>query len=372
MWAGTPDSPWVIGAPSNHRGLGAGPARAGGAGGVGGALRDGGAALRFVGLAVGAIVLIVAGLAVAGVGDVGAVVARVPVSAVVVALVGSAGYLWLKGVALAWSVRAAGGRVTLVRSWRALVEGIAVEAVTWPGKVWADGYRAARLSDVRGAQGLARAALGVGLARAGALVSGGVFGALALGALGAEGMAKVEADSVGGADAEGVVIKIVLALGLAACLCTAVWGARRLRLLSAGVGWRRAGAAACASTVATGVDVVSVAWVCWLVCGADPVELWPQYVLVGMVASATGLPLGLGVIDAGLYVVLTQRLGVAGPSALAGVALCRALGPGLSVAVGASSLLARGVEGRERDCEDVRDGGFVGSVGGSEVRRPAA
>jgi hypothetical protein len=342
-----------------------------------------GRALRLIGLASGAAALLVAGLAVVSAGESGGpgasareITQRVPALAVVVAVAGCATFLGLKGLALALAARAAGCSAGALGATRALVEGIAVEAVTWPGKLWADGYRVARLSERGEPRAFASAAVGVGLARAGALVSGAVLGAAALLTLGAD--ARLSAGTAEGG--VGLVwVKLTLAVGLVACLVLGVWGARRLRLLSARVGWRGAAAGAGASTVASAVDSLCVAVVCWLVCGADPLAVWPHYVLVGLVASATGLPLGLGVVDAGLYAVLTQRLGVAPAAALAGVVVCRALGPGLSLLLGAALLLARGMawpagtpEQRAGGPGDAARGGPGGPVPAGEALGPRA
>jgi hypothetical protein len=274
-----------------------------------------------------------------GVRPIEAVWNAIPNLAVVVAVLGGVAFLALKSMALQLGVRAAGREIGETRAARTLCEGIAVETVTWPGKAWADAYRVARLrgrDDVRASLSLAEAAVGVGIARAGALISGSLFGLAALITLSVQGAA----DS---ATVDAAWIKIGLAAGCIGFTLMAAWGIRRLRLLPRGVRWSAAAGSLAAAVFASLADLVSVSIVCLLVAGVSPSQLWPHVVLVGIVATAAALPLGIGVIDAGLFLVLTQRLGADERSAVAAIACVRACGPGLSVTLGVLSLLARAV-----------------------------
>ena len=96
---------------------------------------------------------------------------------------------------------------------------------------------------------------------------------------------------------------------------------------------------------AAAVDVVTCAAICWLLCGTDPFVVAPGYVLLTGVAAASSLPLGAGVLDAGLFALLTSRLGVQTPDALAAVACYRICGPGLTLLTGGLVLVLDGDAG---------------------------
>ncbi|MCX5691736.1 MAG: hypothetical protein NTV94_18415 [Planctomycetota bacterium] len=90
------------------------------------------------------------------------------------------------------------------------------------------------------------------------------------------------------------------------------------------------------------IDVVACAVICWQICGTDPWLVAPGFVLLTGIAAATSLPLGAGVLDAGLFALLTSRLGAEHENALASVLCYRLCGPGLTVLVGGLSFgLAR-------------------------------
>lgn len=227
-------------------------------------------------------------------------------------------FVILRGMLLAQSAAAAGLRVALPSACRLFCEGVAVELVSWPGKLWADGYRAAAISR----DGTARQrVLALALFRGGTLLGAALAAAAAL-AFAAGG---------GWPWALALVFLAAAGVGLGASRPAAL-AARPLRLT-----FRLAILAAAGSAC----DAAAIALAAWIIAGVDPLAFAAFYILSAIGVSLAGLPMGLGLLDLLCWQVLIQRFRVDPASAAAIVALYRATGPLLTVLLGALGLALR-------------------------------
>lgn len=206
-------------------------------------------------------------------------------------------------------------------TWRAcgrgFVEGACVEVVSWPGKVWADAYRQWlwRPAPVR------HRLAGIALFRV----------CTALGSLGCVALAGLVLAREGAG---------ATMAGAAALVAAIIVLRRRLRgATSLGAGATRAmPGLTLGAMLGTLVDAASFGLVAWIVAGLHPLAIMPMVVLVGFVGAASTLPLGLGVVDAGLWWVLTQVARVPHAESLATIVMYRACGPGLTLGLGVVSM----------------------------------
>jgi hypothetical protein len=242
-------------------------------------------------------------------------------------------FVALRSLLLLVSLRAAGVGVDARSSARLFVEGVAVEAFTWPSKLWADGYRVARLPGP-----LASRLAALALFRLGTLGGSGLL--LALLAAAGDGPVRV----IAGTLAVGLLALLGVRLGRlgsaiappaasnASGPCRAGARPRVVRLARAVPGAVTLGLAGSLA------DAAALALVLVLAAGIDPMQVLPALQLVSMAGAASGLPLGLGVFDAGAVTVLTAAAEVPVPAALAAVAVYRLTGPGLTLVLGLCSL----------------------------------
>lgn len=206
---------------------------------------------------------------------------------------------------------------------RAFVEGTCIECVTWPGKVWADAYRTSLLR----AEGFGWKSAATALVR---------FRIATM--LGAACMLLL-ASAIGSAWHAGITLVAAGSMILVA--------SQRMRTQAKAGGSGRASLASLSAWGALGslLDVASAAMVVWMITGVSPLEFAPLYVLVTLVASASTLPLGVGIAEVGGWWVLTKMLGVDAGAAAMAVATYRIAGPGLTLLLGAASLAGRCARG---------------------------
>ena len=223
-------------------------------------------------------------------------------------------YVFLRAVLLARASRDAGVPLTNLRAWSIFVQGVAVEAITWPGKAWADAYRLTQMpssplrSRLAAIASFRVATIGAGLS------IGCIAGAIEFGAE-----------------------TICIAAAIAAL---SIWATARRRssarinLPSRGLVH---GSLACAGSC---VDIAAASLAAWSLAGVPPEHFAPWYALIALGGAATGVPLGLGVVDGALALVLIERFGVARPEAIASVLLYRTTGPFTTAACGLIAWLA--------------------------------
>lgn len=218
------------------------------------------------------------------------------------------GFVACRAVALA---RATGG-IGAVSAGRIFVEGACVELVSWPGKVWADCWRYARLAEAAGASPH-RSALGALLRfRVGTVAGAGA--ALVLGAVLLEG------------------VWAWIALACAAGLGVLAW--KRARRAGGG---QRLGPIVAWGALGSCVDVLALGLVAWAIAGVAPWDVMGWHAMLMVLGAVSLLPMGLGVVDVGLWFALTRMLGVGAGEAGAIVLAYRVSGPGLTLALGAAS-----------------------------------
>jgi hypothetical protein len=263
---------------------------------------------------------------------------RITPAALAIGVLGGAGFISLKCLSMSKAASAASIRLSPIAPLGLFTQGVVIELVTWPGKAWADGFRTMRLRKVAGIS-LVRAAAVVLTARAGAVAASAAMITIAAGLSLMEGRWNDESRgwaplAVAGA-AAGIAVAVV------------VWSTR----------YRHAGRSlpvnplaliemSLAAGAAAIIDVVACSLICQQICGTDPWLVAPGYVLLTGIAAATSLPLGAGVLDAGLFALLTSRLGAEHENALAAVLCCRLCGPGLTLLVGGLLLGLVGASGR--------------------------
>jgi hypothetical protein len=216
----------------------------------------------------------------------------------------------------------AGLKVSLGRAMRLFCEGVAIESVCWPGKAWADVHRASALGEGT----MARRAAALGLFRLGGGVGGLMIAAVACAiSLGAGWPAVLV-----GAVAMLCVIAAVIAKRNRTTDGPANpnWSWRVSRLIAWG-----ALASACdmaaITLLAAKVGHVNVQWFVGV------------FAVTSVIAAASMLPLGLGVLDLGCWHVLTTYAGLDASAATTVLLLYRLTGPLLTASIGAVLLLLR-------------------------------
>jgi uncharacterized membrane protein YbhN (UPF0104 family) len=240
-------------------------------------------------------------------------------------------FVMAKAGALQSAARAAGIVITRGTAARVFAEGTVIETVTWPGKVIGDAYRVALLGSGR----LAGRLKTLLLWRAGAL--GVTACALTCAAL-AAGQRLLPEASVGS-----VVMAVFVSMAGAAVLWLA---ATRMRwLCSEGGGEKQAGRRsglriAAWSAAATLSDLAMMGTIATVVSGVDAWQFLPLFVVASAVATASTVPLGVGVLDAGCYAALVL-LRAAPDEAMAVVMVYRVCGPGFTLLCGALSMALR-------------------------------
>jgi hypothetical protein len=232
------------------------------------------------------------------------------------------GFVIGRGCLLSRAARLAGVSITSSEGCRLFCEGVAVELVAWPGKAWADLYRAASLpSCTRWQRGKTLVVF-----RAGTLAGSLVMIVVTLGFWAPERrwpqiLAVLAAAALGG------------------------WVLRRrlqrhqlsgpvLGLLGPGV-------------LAAGCDLAGISLTAWMLAGVNPLHFAGWFVLAGALAALSNLPLGLGVLDLGCWHVLTHQFGVEASTAAGIIALYRLTGPIPTLLLGALGLLARATPWRQ-------------------------
>jgi hypothetical protein len=241
------------------------------------------------------------------------ILAAHPAAAFICAVL-STGFIAGRGWSLHAATKLAGGSSSFTGSVRTFAEGAVVDAVTWPGKLWADAYRASKLSGSWALRLRAIAAWRIAIAAANGLLAAA---ALALTVKDAQGPA-----------GEWSITVVVAAL---AWLST-----RRTRMTTS------IAAMGALSLAASLCDIAMMSILAWAVAGVNPMVMAPRFVLASMVAAGSGVPMGLGVLDGACYLMLTAELGVESTSALAVVGGYRLLGPVLTLTAGIASLLLGG------------------------------
>lgn len=246
---------------------------------------------------------------------------------------GGIGFIACKSLSIQYAAAAASVKLSFDVAVRLFTQGVLVESVTWPGKAWADSFRTLQLRRHTGISLLHAAGVTMA-ARTGAIGASSVMVGFAAATLVLNGQWTDDAmgrTQLGGAAAVGC---IAVGVGV---WCIARKRAQLAVKLKPGAAVRMV-LAACA---ASAFDVAGLCTICALICGADPWSVAPAYVLLSGVAAASTLPMGAGVLDAGLYALLTTRLGVDQPSAVAAVLCYRVCGPGLTIAVGGVTSMVR-------------------------------
>jgi hypothetical protein len=99
----------------------------------------------------------------------------------------------------------------------------------------------------------------------------------------------------------------------------------------------------CAATL---VDALAFGACAWAMAGADAMVVAPLFVLAGFAAGVSTVPMGVGVLDAGLYTALVHGAGVEEGAAVAIIAVYRAAGPMVTLVLGATSAGQRWFFGR--------------------------
>lgn len=211
-------------------------------------------------------------------------------------------------------------RMTTVETARLFAEGVAVEAVTWPGKIFGDAYRITRLSN----HGPGRAARTLLVFRASSmLVTTALIGASIL----------VLAHSAGDAlVATAAILAATVFVGLGLRRARSRLGATGLHATARTVVWCL-GASVC--------DFTACCAGAWLIAGVAPLHLAPHFILAAALGVASTAPLGLGVFDAALFGIMTTFFQVPTEQALASVIAYRTFGPGLTLAAGTLSMCSR-------------------------------
>jgi hypothetical protein len=233
-------------------------------------------------------------------------------------------FIGLKGWAIMAAARAVGVRLSIREACRAFVGGVAVEAFTWPGKAWADGYRVHRLS----AYGAGTALQIIAWWRIGTMFASTSLALVATMVLGQQSMQHASAWQamwVGGAG-----LMLLIALWMLRRSMSRIGVVRpSLRILARVV---------VLSIVASLIDTSAACVSAWMHAGVEPWVLAPRFQVLGMVSAASTMPMGLGVLDASFYAVLTRDLGVAPDQAVMTVTAYRLLGSGTTLMVGVFTL----------------------------------
>ncbi|MEM9348040.1 MAG: prepilin-type N-terminal cleavage/methylation domain-containing protein [Planctomycetota bacterium] len=231
-------------------------------------------------------------------------------------------FINLKSLALRCSARHAGVPLRFRTGARLLCEGVAIECLSWPGKLWADGYRVKML----GAGPVRTRVLALAIFRIASIV--GVMVALALAAAAIDGFSSMDGMALLGVVLMGLVFVRIRTQQAGAAT------ARHLRGLIMPV---------VLSLFAVIVDAAAASLIAWSLAGVDPLVFAACFMVCSVLASASGMPLGLGVLDAAGWIVLTGFFGVDAGTAAAVVLLHRLCGPVLTLLIGSLLLLQRGL-----------------------------
>jgi hypothetical protein len=228
-----------------------------------------------------------------------------------------------KGMAWSACAQSFGLPVPYQQAIRVFCESVCVDLVTWPGKLWSDVYKYRMLGD---AAKRTRAGVVFSFRLSAALATALVFAAAAL-----AGMAQL-------AEAQSLGPYAVALLGLGA---GSIWWLR-----SRGGDTLRAAAGATLrglpwALLASVADVGAMAWLAHGIAGVPMAAFATWYVLIAAGAMVSTAPLGLGVLDTGTWLVLTQVYNVGSVEALAVVTLYRITGPFLTAGLGMTGLLIR-------------------------------
>lgn len=221
----------------------------------------------------------------------------------------------LRAATLALAARVCARPLSLPSAWRLFLEGACIEALSWPGKLWADAYRIAALGRPRHA---AISALLVWRAAS-------VLGTLSVLA------------AVGGTALAGTHPPTTL-LGAVAIATVLLLAQRDRRLV------QQTGSIAMLTPLAgaaTLCDVLAAVTLAWGLAGADPVWFAGAYCGLAAVSAASSLPLGIGILDLGLWSLLVLHTGATPAGAAIVVGAYRLTGPVTTLALGAVSLAAR-------------------------------
>ncbi|MDX2147131.1 MAG: hypothetical protein SFZ23_06370 [Planctomycetota bacterium] len=222
----------------------------------------------------------------------------------------SLAFVWFKGLSLRAAVASQGQRIGRLPAARLFAEGVAIELVSWPSKLWADVYRVSQLPT----SPLSQRISGIAIFRVAAVVSTGATLAV--------GVALQQASFM-----LTLALLVGLAIGLTCLLARRACGTFRAAL--------RAMPSALA---ASACDVLAVCALAYFLGGVSPEAFVASFVVVSLASSLASLPQGLGTIEAGLWLALTQRHDVAPSDATAIVALYRLTGPGVTTLIGAMCL----------------------------------
>ena len=234
----------------------------------------------------------------------------------VIALLCSVGFILARGLTL-WHA-ALSTRVSLhpIEAIRGFSEGVAIETFTWPGKLWADGYRWG-LPQNAPAQARTRMLIRFRLSIVTAcLILIALAGALHTGMSQSFWVASILIISV-----------IVLSRR-----------PKRHTENTARRNWIGTIGLAGAGTLC---DLTCISSLAWAMTGVDPILFAASFTALVMLGSVSGMPQGIGVVDGGGWLVLIHQFDVDPTIAASVMMTYRCLGPMLTLAIGAASLICR-------------------------------
>jgi hypothetical protein len=224
------------------------------------------------------------------------------------------GFIAFKALALQAAASSVGVQLSLRESVRIFCGGAAIESVTWPGKLWADSHRVLSM----GSAPLKCRIRAIVISRCSSTVGTVSVATLAgLISLLTRGLTFVTAG----------------ALLCAAALMGVLWQRCR-RDERLGV----VGRCCVPAIVASLCDIAAVTLAVHSVANVPAHEFAPKFVMLAMCASLTMLPMGLGVLDVGCWLILTDGHGVSPAVAGAAILCYRLLGPGVTLVTGVASL----------------------------------
>ena len=228
------------------------------------------------------------------------------------------GFIFFRGLVLWRAARDSKIDLPLWDACTGFSEGVAIECIFWPGKLWGDAYRwclpaSARWRDRTRMLVRFRLATTVAwtftLAASAAMAAGNWWGRWG-----------------------------AAATVIAALLAGSLWH------WTHGLTSREPGrwvATIMLATAASVCDLGGAAVAAWAIAGINPLSFAVMHVLISAAGAASMLPLGVGVVDAGLWLVLTQSFKVDSVTAGTVVLVYRCCGPGVTLVVGAVSFLRR-------------------------------
>lgn len=235
-------------------------------------------------------------------------------------LVLAIGFMVFKSLSLQMAAFSAGVPLSLLGCFRIFTAGAAIESVTWPGKLWADSHRVLSMGAAPMKSRVRAVVTWRGVSAVGTVCVATLAGLIS--------MANRGLTPTGGG-----------ALLFAAAMGVLLWKRCRRDEWLAMVG-RCSGPAIAASLCDVGAMTLAV----HSVTGVPAHEFAPKFVMLSMCAGLTMLPMGVGVLDVGCWLILTDGYGISPAVAGAAILCYRALGPGVTLTSGVVSLLWTGLE----------------------------